>query len=48
MEPVKSPHRMRRLRQVLDIVGLSKSVVYARIKQGSFPKSISLGDTSVA
>jgi prophage regulatory protein len=42
------PNRFLRLRQVLAIVGLSKSAVYARIKEGSFPKSISLGGTSVA
>ena len=42
------PNRLLRLRQVLDIVGLSKSAVYARIREGSFPKSISLGGTSVA
>ncbi len=41
-------HRFLRLPQVLDTVGLSKSALYARIKQGSFPKSISLGGTSVA
>ena len=42
------PNRFLRLRQVLDIVGLSKSAVYARIREGSFPKAISLGGTSVA
>lgn len=42
------PSRFLRLREVLEIVGLSKSAVYARIRQGSFPKSISLGGTSVA
>lgn len=42
------PSRFLRLRQVLDIVGLSKSAVYARIKEGTFPKAVSLGGTSVA
>lgn len=41
------PNRVLRLRQVLQIVGLSKSTVYARIREGSSPKSISLGGMSV-
>jgi prophage regulatory protein len=41
-------HRFLRLHQVKDFVGLSKSAVYARIAQGTFPKPVSLGGRSVA
>ena len=42
-----TPHRILRLRQVKDMVGLSKTTLYARIGEGSFPRPISLGGRSV-
>lgn len=39
--------RLLRLPQVLDRVGLKKTVVYDRIKDGTFPKPIKLGSASV-
>ena len=39
--------RILRLTQVLDRVGLSRSTVYERIKNGSFPKQITLGARAV-
>lgn len=48
MNAADLPNRLLRLRHVLSIVGLSKSAIYARIREGSFPNSISLGGNSVA
>lgn len=39
--------RFLRLRQVKDRTGLSCSSIYDRMTQGTFPKTISLGGTSV-
>lgn len=39
--------RFLRLRQVKDRTGLSSSSIYDRMAQGTFPKTISLGGTSV-
>ena len=39
--------RLLRMPQVLDRVGLKKTVVYDRIKAGTFPKPIKLGSASV-
>ena len=36
-------HKLLRLPQVKTITGLSKSTIYARISEGTFPKQISLG-----
>jgi prophage regulatory protein len=47
MNAVASPHRMLRLPQVKDMVGLSKSAIYNRIAEGTFPKAINLGGKSV-
>lgn len=38
--------RLLRMPQVLDRVGLKKTVIYERIKAGSFPKPIKLGSAS--
>jgi prophage regulatory protein len=38
--------RLLRMPQVLDRVGLKKTIVYERIKAGSFPKPIKLGSAS--
>ena len=40
-------NRILRLRQVKEMVGLSKTTVYARIAEGTFPTPISLGGRSV-
>lgn len=42
--------RLIRIRQVMNLVGLSKSHIYCLASQGKFPKSIPLvpGGTSVA
>jgi len=36
-------HKLLRLAQVKSVTGLSKSTIYARIAEGTFPKQISLG-----
>ena len=36
-------HKLLRLPQVKAATGLSKSSIYARISEGTFPKQISLG-----
>ena len=36
-------HKLLRLPQVKSITGLSKSTIYARISEGTFPKQIPLG-----
>jgi len=36
-------HKLLRLPQVKSITGLSKSSIYARISEGTFPKQIPLG-----
>ena len=36
-------HKLLRLPQVKAFTGLSKSTIYARIAEGTFPKQISIG-----
>jgi prophage regulatory protein len=36
-------HKFLRLQQIKSITGLSKSTIYARIAEGTFPKQIPLG-----
>jgi prophage regulatory protein len=36
-------HKLLRLPEVKATTGLSKSTIYARISEGTFPKQISLG-----
>jgi prophage regulatory protein len=43
-----TPHRFLRLSQVKDLVGLSKPTLYTRIREGSFPRPVSLGGRAVA
>lgn len=40
--------KLLRLKQVMDITGLSRSYVYELAKQGKFPKSVKLSEKSVA
>lgn len=42
---IKAPIVILRLPEVLKRVGLSRSSLYARIKEGNFPKPIKLGNT---
>ncbi|EOF5432852.1 AlpA family transcriptional regulator [Salmonella enterica] len=43
-----TPHRLLRLKQVLDKTGLKRSQVYTYMRTGVFPKSIKIGPSSVA
>lgn len=46
--PQDRPTRLIRLPEVLDRVALSRSTVYSRIAEGSFPAPVRLGEKSVA
>ena len=39
--------RFLRVRTVVEMIGLSKSTLYARIRDGSFPKPIQIGAQTV-
>lgn len=39
--------KILRLKEVINITGLSRSTLYDRITQGEFPSSISLGGNTV-
>ena len=41
------PPRFIRLPQVIEMTGMSRSYIYARIAQEAFPKQIQLGSRSV-
>ena len=41
------PPRFIRLPQVLEMTGMGKTFIYARISDGTFPKQIQLGSRSV-
>lgn len=43
---IQTAPRLLRMPQVLERVGLKKTVVYDRIKDGTFPKPIKLGSAS--
>jgi prophage regulatory protein len=43
-----APARLLRLREVVKRVGLSRSTVYLRVSQGTFPQSCPLGGRRVA
>ena len=43
----RSQPRFLRLAQVLEMTGMGKTFIYARIKDGTFPKQIQLGSRSV-
>jgi prophage regulatory protein len=40
-------HKLLRLPQVKSATGLSKSTIYARIAEGTFPKQIRIGPQTV-
>ncbi|MGC3094884.1 AlpA family transcriptional regulator [Pseudomonas aeruginosa] len=39
--------RIIRLKEVIDSTGLARSTIYKYIKEGTFPKPVSLGDRCV-
>lgn len=41
------PNKLLRISQVLDRTGQSRSTLYTRIKEGTFPKQVDLGPRSV-
>ena len=41
-------NKLIRLKEVMTRTGLSRSSIYAQIQNGTFPKSISIGERSVA
>jgi prophage regulatory protein len=41
------PTSILRIKQVLDLTGLSRSTIYLRVKEGKFPQPITLGPRSV-
>ena len=41
------PHKILRLPDVKALTGLSRSTIYLRISQGTFPKPVSLGGRAV-
>ena len=47
MNPIP-PHQLLRINEVITRTGLSRSTLYLRIKQGSFPRPISLGSRASA
>lgn len=42
------PNKLLRLPQVLDRTGLSRTTLYLRISEGTFPRQVSLGARAVA
>lgn len=38
-------HKIMRLPEVIEVTGLSRSTIYLRMNKGSFPLSISLGES---
>ena len=44
---IKMSHRILRLYAVKEVTSLSRSTIYLRIKNGEFPKPISLGGRAV-
>ncbi len=40
--------RLIRLKEVINLTALSRSSIYKRMKEGTFPKTVSLGDRAVA
>ncbi|HEI8952079.1 TPA: AlpA family transcriptional regulator [Serratia liquefaciens] len=41
-------NRLMRLPDVIAITGLKRSTIYHKMKKGDFPKSVSIGERSVA
>lgn len=45
--PFGSPDRILRIKTVLERTGLSRSTLYRRIEQGSFPKQIRISERCI-
>lgn len=41
-------HQLLRIRHVISMTGLSRTGIYERIKNGTFPRSVKIGARSVA
>ncbi|WP_421247197.1 helix-turn-helix transcriptional regulator [Aeromonas jandaei] len=48
MQEHKHDFRLLKIREVISIVGLSKPTIYLKIKEGTFPRQVTLGPKSVA
>lgn len=46
--PCATALRLLRLREVIQICGLSRSGIYAAIKEGRFPRSVAIGERARA
>ncbi|WP_105901866.1 AlpA family transcriptional regulator [Vibrio gangliei] len=40
--------RLIRLKEVINLTALSRSSIYKKMNEGTFPKTVSLGDRAVA
>jgi len=40
--------RLIRLKEVMNLTALGRSTIYKKMKEGTFPKTVSLGDRAVA
>ena len=40
--------RLIKLKEVMNLTALRRSTIYKKMKEGAFPKSVSLGDRAVA
>jgi prophage regulatory protein len=45
---MNAPKRFLRLPAVIDLVGIKRTVIYQRIKDGTFPKPVQIGARAVA
>ena len=45
---MNAPKRFLRLPAVIDLVGIKRTVIYERIKAGTFPKPVQIGARAVA
>jgi len=43
-----TPIRFIRLKEVMRLTALARSTIYKKMKEGEFPKTVSLGDRAVA
>lgn len=45
---MNAPKKFLRLPAVIDLVGIKRTVIYERIKAGTFPKPVQIGPRAVA
>jgi prophage regulatory protein len=48
IEHLPATSRLMRLKEVIQVTGMSRSSIYCRINEGKFPAAVSLGERSVA